>query len=84
MPMITKQITQVDEQRAAFIDKLTQYVESLREELRANELVLASVIGSLSEQNENSRRLGQELERRRSEQRPSPAIRPIETPQRTG
>jgi hypothetical protein len=79
MPMLTKQITQADQDRAAFIEKLTQYVELLREELRGNELILASVVGSLSEQNETTRKLGQELEKRRNEQRP--LIRPVQTVQ---
>jgi uncharacterized protein involved in exopolysaccharide biosynthesis len=78
MPLLNSQITTADKDRAAFIDKLGAYIELLREELRTNELILASIIGSLSEQNENTRRLGQELERRRGEQRPS--IRPVEAP----
>jgi hypothetical protein len=75
MPMLNTQILTADKDRAAFIEKLSAYIELLREELRTNELILASVVGSLSEQSDTTRRLGQELEKRRSEQRP--LIRPV-------
>jgi hypothetical protein len=76
MPMLNTQILAADKDRAAFIEKLGQYIELLREELRTNELILASVVSSLSEQNDTTRKLGQELERRRSEARP--LIRPVQ------
>jgi hypothetical protein len=77
MPMLNTQILAADKTRGQFIEQLSAYVELLREELRTNELILASVVSSLSEQNEASRRLGQELEKRRSEARP--LIRQIQT-----
>jgi hypothetical protein len=70
MPMLNTQILAADKTRGQFIEQLSAYIELLREELRTNELILASVVSSLSEQSETTRKLGQELERRRNEQRP--------------
>jgi hypothetical protein len=76
MPMLNTQILAADKTRAQFIEQLSAYIELLREELRTNELILSSVVASLSEQNEITRKLGQELEKRRGEQRP--LIRPVQ------
>jgi hypothetical protein len=71
MPMLNTQILQADKDKMAFIEKHEKYCEQLREELRTNELILASVVGSLSEHSETTRKLGADLERRRNEQRPA-------------
>ena len=47
-PLITSQIDDMDEARMQFIDRLNNHITRLREELRINEVILHSVVKSLS------------------------------------
>jgi hypothetical protein len=67
MPLVNKQIDHMDAARMAFIDSLNDHCHKLREELRISELLMRSVIRSLSNQNEHSAALEAELLHSREE-----------------
>ena len=52
-PLVTTQVTDMDEARMEFVTKLNSHILALREELRINELILESVLQSISAQTEN-------------------------------
>jgi len=51
-PLVTTQVTDMDEARMEFVTKLNSHILALREELRINELILESVLQSISSQTE--------------------------------
>lgn len=65
MPMLNEHVTQMDEARTDFMDKLETYVNYLREELRVNELILQSVARSISVKDERIMQLDAHLQERR-------------------
>lgn len=80
MPMLNEHVTQMDEARTDFMDKLEQYVHYLREELRVNELILQSVARSISVKDERIMQLDAYLQERRDNlamHRPSVEAPPI-------
>jgi hypothetical protein len=52
-PLINTQITDMDQARMEFANKLNEHCAKLREELRISELILESVIRSLSSQTQD-------------------------------
>ena len=60
-PLVTSHIDEMDQARMAFIERLTNHINKLREEMRINEIILHSVVKSLSAQTEDMSRLDIEL-----------------------
>lgn len=70
MPLLNSQVLDMDEARMSMIEKLQEYIASLKEETRRNELILESIVHSLSAQNENARNLANSLAESRTEHLP--------------
>jgi len=66
-PLVTTQIDDMDNARMQFIEHLTKHINSLREELRINEIILHSVVKSLSAQTEDMQQLDLNLQEQRVE-----------------
>jgi hypothetical protein len=64
-PLLNSQIHNMDKSRSEFIDALTTHIDKLREELRINELILHSVVRSLSNQTEEMAELDAALHNER-------------------
>jgi len=60
-PLVTSHIDEMDQARMAFIERLTNHIDKLREEMRINELILHSVVKSLSAQTDEMSRLDMNL-----------------------
>ena len=56
-PLVTSHIDEMDQARMAFIERLTNHISKLREEMRINELILHSVVKSLSAQTDEMAQL---------------------------
>ena len=67
MPLVNKQIDHMDEERMRFINVLNDHRHQLSEELRITELLLHSVVRSLSTPNDRSSKLDAELTHMRQE-----------------
>jgi len=67
MPLLSDQISDMDHARMDFIDKLNSHVHQLREELRVSELILHSVIKSLSKKSQDMEQLDMFLTNERKE-----------------
>ena len=67
MPLLSDQVSRVDAARMAFIDALGDHVAKLREELRISELILHSVVKSLSAQDDAMAQLDSDLHAVRAE-----------------
>jgi hypothetical protein len=64
-PLINTQITDMDEARMEFANKLNEHCAKLREELRISELILESVIRSLSSQTQQMAELNAQVHEER-------------------
>ena len=60
-PLTTTQVPEMDEARMAFANKLNDHIIKLREELRINELILESILHSLSSQTEGMAQMNAEI-----------------------
>ena len=60
-PLVTSHIDEMDQARMAFIERLTNHITKLREEMRINEIILHSVVKSLSAQTDDMQQLDLEL-----------------------
>lgn len=60
-PMLSHEIAEIDEARMRFIEALNKHCTRIREELRISELLLHSVIKSLSNQTEETAQLDLDL-----------------------
>ena len=67
MPLLDKQIIHMDAARMTFAEQLNNHCHMLREELRISELLLHSVLRSLSVQTPETTKLEAELTHIRSE-----------------
>lgn len=61
MPLLSDQVSAMDEARMAFVNALNDHVLKLREELRVSELILHSVIKSLSTKTDDMQQLDLQL-----------------------
>lgn len=68
MPLLSDQISDMDHARMDFIDKLNNHCHQLREELRVSELILHSVVKSLSKKSVDMEQLDLFLTNERKEQ----------------
>lgn len=66
-PMLTEEIADMDEARMRFIEALNKHVARVREELRISELLLHSVIKSISNQTEETAQLDLDLQQARQD-----------------
>ena len=66
-PLLDTHIADIDGARMQFIDALHTHILKLREELRVNEIILQSVIKSLSKKNEKYNALDELLHKERME-----------------
>ena len=60
-PLVTSHIDEMDQARMAFIERLTNHITKLREEMRINEVILHSVVKSLSAQTNEMAQLDHDL-----------------------
>ena len=67
MPLLSDQIADIDHARMDFIDKLNNHCHQLREELRVSELILHSIIKSLSKKSQDMEQLDMFLTNERKE-----------------
>lgn len=64
-PMLSDEIAEIDEARMRFIEALNKHCLRIREELRISELLLHSVIKSLSNQTDETAQLDLDLQEQR-------------------
>jgi hypothetical protein len=74
MPLLSDQIADIDHARMDFIDKLNNHCHQLREELHVSELILHSVVKSLSKKSVDMEQLDLFLT---SERKENTAHRPV-------
>lgn len=67
MPILNDHIQRMDEARMGFIEALNWHCHLLREELRVSELLMHSVVRSLSMQSDATTKLDEELQHRRED-----------------
>jgi len=60
-PLVTTQVTDMDVARMEFVNKLNSHILALREELRINELILESVLQSISSQTETMAQMNMQI-----------------------
>lgn len=61
MPLHTTQVEHIDTARMQFINELNKHIAQLREELRISELIMHSVIKSLSSKDDAMQKLDEEM-----------------------
>lgn len=66
-PMLTDEILDMDEARMRFIEALNKHVARVREELRISELLLHSVVKSVSNQTDETAQLDLDLQQVRQD-----------------
>jgi hypothetical protein len=66
-PLVTTQVTDMDEARMEFARKLGNHIRALREELRINEVILESVLQSVSAQTETMAQMNIQIHAERVE-----------------
>ena len=64
-PLVTTQVTDMDVARMEFVTKLNSHILALREELRINELILESVLQSISSQTETMAQMNVQIHQER-------------------
>lgn len=67
MPMLNEEIQDMDEAKMRFAEALNKHAKRVREELRMTELLLHSVIKSISNQTEETAQLDLDLQQQRQE-----------------
>jgi hypothetical protein len=67
-PMLDQHIVNIDEARKQFIDSLTAHIDQLRQELYNNELILHSVVQSVSKKTPEVQQLDNYLQQIRKVQ----------------
>jgi D-ribose pyranose/furanose isomerase RbsD len=60
-PLVTSHIDEIDRARMTFIGQLINHIDKLREEMRINEVILHSVVKSLSSQTDEMMQLDLDL-----------------------
>jgi hypothetical protein len=66
-PLTTAQVPEMDEHRLTFARKLNSHILALREELRINEIILESVLQSVSSQTETTAQMSMQIHAERVE-----------------